>query len=1587
MRKFVLLFLTLTAGFTGLRAQTGFLDDFTGPVSESWLASSYYSINQADGIVTMDVGKNAPDQFQDYLFSTALDITTNPVVNLRLKADQPCKVSVALVTGGNYFYKDIRLRPGDGFVDFSLDFSGDHGFVKLEKVNRVRINVAREVVNFDGTIYIDELSLGDQAVKLAGMGVIPGQLFYQGTKSHKILVEDIVNASGIEVTGANTIVQNLRVSGIYNGNAAITFDCADGQSGTEDLTVTAKALDGYENNMQTFSVTSVSNMPPAFDALEDVSTKVGTKVELPLSGIADGDATISQKLTFTVSSSDQAVIADGDIKINYKSDQPYGNISFTPAAAGEDVTITVTLDDQGSENNTFSRSFNLSAFDEFNNPPSIDPVSKLTAFNNSTLSFEIPLSGISGGEGETQDVTISVISTDQNLVADGDISLDYTTGAPTGTITFSAIDGAIGQDTFLVTLTDNGGAAGNNGNASTVLRIPVDVAPQFVTGFVSDLSTTAEWSGNSSIFTFTSIDSGGFNCLRVDANDKFLWDGININIFSTYGVELDMSENPYMSMEVYPLDDSTRHWVWFYDSDNLRNDLNNYDHGHWAKSGQWNKIFFDFSGENDWVNTSQLGGAPINPKRIRRVLMDMHNHEAVWPTPPNYNGSYLMRNIRLGDEAEKPAVQPVATIDDQMDVSLYEGAGAQQITLTGISDGNDGSLMPTLAVTSSDASFISDAAASAVQADSTATLSFTPNGAGTTLITVTVSAAGSMDKEMTFNVTALSSDSNNGSSVTIDMANRHQMIRGFGTYMNSPRFSDFYTDLMGGTAMRIGIIENQIEPVNDNDDPFTLNRAGLNYNAYNWDYFRDLKERGVKTFILTSWSPPAWMKANLDESFGTAAAPNYNTSDNKLLTTYYDEFAEYMVAAITMFKEEAGIDIYAVGIQNEPAFCEPYPSAVLDPVHFAEQIVHVAKRFEKEGIKTKFYMPEQVFPQSHYSMNEYMDAIRNNPEADKYCDIIAVHGYASDGIGSGTPDFSKWTAMYNYAQQGEYPKEFWMTETYREYNSYDDAMWMVAAIHGAMVYGNNNLWTQWSFDGQESKQGKPTKMLFTTANFARFVKPGAFRVDAVSDNSSLLTSAFIDEANGRLSIVAINLSDTPVSATLSGDNLPLQFEGYRTSMYEDLEDIGTVSDQVIFPGRSVTTLVAEGNSKPSVDQPDDMMLLMNPGAQSVGLTGISDGDGGTQGLTVVAESDNTALIDNISVGAVTDGMAALNFTPKTDQTGAATITVTLTDDGTGFGFNEEKVSFRVEVYDGYNNQPTIDRPADHYSFEDEGEQEVTIYGISDGDQGGQTLTLTAESDNPGLITGFTPILNGDGTATLKFNTAQDVYGEATVRVTIDDNGGTATNNGNMSNYQDFLVQVAPVNDAPSIDPVTNPEPVPVDAPDQVISLAGISYGDTFGPAQNLMINAGDDNPALISDITATMTGSTGEVTYSLVSGAKGTANITVTLRDDGGVVNNGIDSVKTVFAIVVSDNIGIRQNKVSTLIYPNPATDFVQIELQKSGYSQMFIADMSGKIMRTENILPFETSKRIDLSGIGKGSYLLILKGENEKEVFNLIIQ
>ena len=64
------------------------------------------------------------------------------------------------------------------------------------------------------------------------------------------------------------------------------------------------------------------------------------------------------------------------------------------------------------------------------------------------------------------------------------------------------------------------------------------------------------------------------------------------------------------------------------------------------------------------------------------------------------------------------------------------------------------------------------------------------------------------------------------------------------------------------------------------------------------------------------------------------------------------------VAYIKIIKQQTGIDIYALSIQNEPRFSQFYSSCVYDGDAMRDLLKVVGKRFKDDGIATKLFLPE-----------------------------------------------------------------------------------------------------------------------------------------------------------------------------------------------------------------------------------------------------------------------------------------------------------------------------------------------------------------------------------------------------------------------------------------------------------------------------------------------------------------------------------------------------------------------------------------------------------------------------------------------------
>ncbi len=388
-------------------------------------------------------------------------------------------------------------------------------------------------------------------------------------------------------------------------------------------------------------------------------------------------------------------------------------------------------------------------------------------------------------------------------------------------------------------------------------------------------------------------------------------------------------------------------------------------------------------------------------------------------------------------------------------------------------------------------------------------------------------------------------------------------------------------------------------------------------------------------------------------------------------------------------------------------------------------------------------------------------------------------------------------------------------------------------------------------------------------------------VTAVSDNTGLIPDPTVD-FDGQSSTATLKF--TPVADQSGTATITVTVEDGGLD-----NDLGTPEDNG-FINRTVTVITEAVNDEPTLDALSDVNINEDDSEQTVNLTGIAAGGGETQVLSVKAISDNTGLIHEPTVDF--DGQSStgtLKFTPVADQSGTATITVTVEDGGldNNLATSEDNgvINRTVTVItEAVNDEPTLDALSDVNINEDDLELTVNLTGITAGGSETQLLSITAVSDNTGLIPDPTVDFDGQSsTGTLKVTPASDQFGTATITVTVTDGGldddlGTPEDNGVIN--RTVFIAVAPTNDVPALDELSDVT-ITEDAPEQTVNLTGITAGG--GEVQQLRVTATSDNTGLIPDPTVTYSSddSTGTLKFTPVADQFGTATITVTVEDGG----------------------------------------------------------------------------------------------------------
>lgn len=357
-----------------------------------------------------------------------------------------------------------------------------------------------------------------------------------------------------------------------------------------------------------------------------------------------------------------------------------------------------------------------------------------------------------------------------------------------------------------------------------------------------------------------------------------------------------------------------------------------------------------------------------------------------------------------------------------------------------------------------------------------------------------------------------------------------------------------YTDLRL-TRIR-PVTEAKVELVNDNSDP---NSTDLTKFDFSWkqndahiDIVKRTQLRGVSTFFLSPVSIESWM--------GTS-------TNNDVL-----EYSEWAMTIIRRWRS-LGVELPYYSVANEPGY-------VRNPMtgEFIRDVIkNMGPRLRAEGFQTRFVITDDLNPAQAFLRCQIILA---DATARPYIGAIATHLYGGRDL----------TNLTTLSQQ--YGLPLWMTEYSREAARTDGLGWAELMHDLISRYNVSAIDYMWGFFGAwesgtqlislqyndprlpdyNSSQGPVykgytlDKTYYTTAQFSRYVRPGARRVSAVSTDSTLRVSAY--RQGQTMVIVVINNSASDKVAEFDIGAGVDRVYPVRTSETENL---------VKFTGLTVTT--------------------------------------------------------------------------------------------------------------------------------------------------------------------------------------------------------------------------------------------------------------------------------------------------------------------------------------------------------------------------------------------------------------------------------
>lgn len=118
----------------------------------------------------------------------------------------------------------------------------------------------------------------------------------------------------------------------------------------------------------------------------------------------------------------------------------------------------------------------------------------------------------------------------------------------------------------------------------------------------------------------------------------------------------------------------------------------------------------------------------------------------------------------------------------------------------------------------------------------------------------------------------------------------------------------------------------------------------------------------------------------------------------------------------------------------------------------------------------------------------------------------------------------------------------------------------------------------------------------------------------------------------------------------------------------------------------------------------------------------------------------------------------------------------------------------------------------------------------------------------------------------------------------------------------------------------------------------------------------------------------------------GIANLTFVLKDNGGILNGGVDTAKVVFTVNVEYLIGINeQNQSGISLYPNPASDYVIVKLNNEDVQSIVVTDVNGNIVLQQSVVAENSECKLPIAKLPSGVYFVTVKQSRQSSTIRFI--